>query len=341
VEELKSFKDKWAMMHQNHPSTMPGSSIIDALLTKPMLQQRYVKPFTYKFKSNPTSMHIIEDISDTDTFYHGITMQRIKNATFKDFLYGWLNMGDSGDPLEARPYVAMDVQCESPIGLQKCMDGLPMTLKSDDVMVYRTEDGTSYSFKDVITPALTISRPRVNGYGVGQVFLVAYGVQLVLSWDDSPEVRKIFGELIGSEKVDYTWNAVKSWPGLKWSVLHVGEYVNFLPGTIHAVLSPVNSAVCSWSYMDKSWMKSGTLRDMLTWELDLVEKRIKTNEAKEDPDVILDKIETEMKHLQVWIQRGELEKDLKKEVQKLKTEIEKRVKSFMKGNKGSKKGGNT
>jgi hypothetical protein len=340
VEELKSFKDKWTMVHRNHPSTMPGSSIVDALLTKPNLQQRYVKPHTYKFKSNPTSMHILEDISDTDTFYHGITMQHAKNVTFKDFLYGWLNMGDSGDPLEAPPYVAVDVQRESPRGLHKCMDGLPMTLQSDDVMVCRAEDGTSYSFKDVIAPALTISRPRVNGYGIGQVFLVPYGVQLVLWWDDSPEVRKIFGELDGSEKVDYTWNAVKSWPGLKWSILHVGEYIPVLPGTIHAVLSPVNSAMCSWSYMEKNWMKSGILRDMLTWELELVEKRIKINEATENPDVVLDNIETEMKHLQVWIQRGELEKDLKKEVQKLKIEIEKRVKSLKKVDKPSKRGGN-
>jgi hypothetical protein len=265
-------------------------------------------------------------------------MRHAKNATFNDFLYGWLNMGDSGDPLEFPPYVAMKVQCESPRGLQKCMDGLPFALRANDVMVCRAEDGTSHSFEDVITPALTISGPHVNGYGVGQVLLVPYGAQLVLWWDDSPEVRNIFGELDGSDKVDYTWNAVKSWPGLKWSILHAGEYITMLPGIIHAILSPVNSAVCGWNYMEKSWMKSGILRDMLTWELELVEKRIKKiNEAKEDSDVVLSNIETEMKHLQVWIQHGELEKDLKKEVQMLKVEIEKRVRSFKKTNKGSRK----
>jgi hypothetical protein len=329
VEELKAFKENWTTQNKNHPSTMPGFTIIDALLEKPKLHERYIKPQTYKFKSKPTSMHILDDIKDTDTFYHGITMQHMKEATFTNFLRGWLNMGDSGDPLEAPPYVVMNVACESATGLKKCMDGIPAALQTENVMVCQTQPGSSPLLTDVITPALTISRPHVDGYGRGQVLLEAYGTKLVLWWNDSPEVRKVFTELQGSKNVDYTWNAVKSWPGLKWTILHVGEYITMPPGTIRAVLSPVNSAVCSWNYIDESWMESGLLRDMLTWGLDLAEKIImEIDETEEVPDVLLANMETEMKQWQDWIRHGKLEKDSKKKVQQLKNEIEKRVKEL-------------
>ena len=70
-----------------------------------------------------------------------------------------------------------------------------------------------------------------------------------------------------------------------------------IPGMVHAVLSAENSAVTGWHHMRKKWLENGVYKEMLEWEMDIVEKRIKViNEAEEDPNKILDTIEKEMKH---------------------------------------------
>ena len=62
-----------------------------------------------------------------------------------------------------------------------------------------------------------------------------------------------------------------------------------------------------------------------------MEKRIKViNEAEEDPNKIIDTIEKEMKHWQMWLQAGKLEPPLSKKLRILKIEIEKRIKKLRK-----------
>ena len=145
------------------------------------------------------------------------------------------------------------------------------------------------------------------------------------------ELRKLFGNMHASSKGDYTRTAVKTWPGLRWTILHVGEYIEMIPGTIHGVLSAENSAVAGWHHMRKQWLEDGVYKEMLKWEMDIVEKRVKViNEAEEDPNKILDTIEKEMKHWQTWLQAGKLEPELSKKLKVLKMEVEKRVKKLRK-----------
>ncbi len=236
-------------------------------------------------------------------------------------------MADRGDPIEGTPYVAMNVECVSNSGLQGCIGDLPKSLKEEDVMVCLTEDGKSFSLTNVITPAFTISRPHLDGCGRGQVLLCVYEVKFLFWWEDSVELRKLFGEVHASSKGDYTRTAVRTWPGLRWTILHVGEYIEMIPGTVHAVLSAENSAVAGWHHMRKQWLEDGVYKEMLMWEIDIVEKRIKVvNEAEENPPKILDTIEKEMKHWHVWLQAGKLEPELSKKLRVLKIEVEKRIK---------------
>jgi hypothetical protein len=277
-------------------------------------------------EQTPTVKHIMEDVTNDETFNHAITMEKNENVDMKKFLQGWLHMGDTGDPIQGVPYVAMDVQCVSEGGLQGCIGGLPKSLQGNDIMVCLTEDGKSVSLTDVITPAFTISRPHIDGSGRGQVLFCVYGKKFLFWWEDSDELRKEFGEIHGSSKGDYTRTAVRTWPGIRWTILHVGEYIEMIPGTTHAVVSAENSAVAGWYILRKKWLEDGVYERMLLWELDIVEKRIKViNEAEEDPNTILDTIEMEMEHWKRWLQSGKLEQDSSKKLRMLRSKIQKRV----------------
>jgi len=317
----------WSKIHERHPSKDIGLGIIDEFLGVDKLERYYIQPKKHQIKLTPTAKHLMEDVTDKDTFNHAITMELNENVTVKRFMQGWMHMADRGDPIEGTPYVAMNVECVSNSGLQGCIGDLPKSLKEEDVMVCLTEDGKSFSLTNVITPAFTISRPHLDGCGRGQVLLCVYEVKFLFWWEDSVELRKLFGEVHASSKGDYTRTAVRTWPGLRWTILHVGEYIEMIPGTVHAVLSAENSAVAGWHHMRKQWLEDGVYKEMLMWEIDIVEKRIKVvNEAEENPPKILDTIEKEMKHWHVWLQAGKLEPELSKKLRVLKIEVEKRIK---------------
>jgi len=263
VQELRLIRDEWSKIHERHPSKDIGLSIIDEFLSMDKLEGCYVRPKKHQMKSIPTGKHLMEDVTDEDTFNHAITMELNENITAKKFIQGWMHMADKGDPIEGTPYVAMDVECISKDGLQGCVGDIPKSLKEEDVMVCLTEDGMSFSLTDVITPAFTISRPHLDGCGRGQVVLCVYGVKFIFWWKDSVELRNLFGDVHASSKGDYTKTAVRTWPGLRWTILHVEEYIEMIPGTVHAVLSAENSAMAGWHHMRKKWLEDGVYEEML------------------------------------------------------------------------------
>jgi len=57
------------------------------------------------------------------------------------------------------------------------------------------------------------------------------------------ELKNLFGDVHASSKGDYTRTIVRTWSGLRWNILHIGEYIEMIPGTVHAVLSAENSVM--------------------------------------------------------------------------------------------------
>ena len=266
------------------------------------------------------------DIGDHGHFFHGITMTKEDNVDGIQFMRDWAHMGDNGDPLRHVPYVAMDVQCKSETGLLGCMEGLPKELCQPGIMVSRMEDGDTFSLTDVVTPAYTISRPHQDGCGRGQVLLGTYGTKLVFWYKESEEIRTLFAELHTSSKGDYMWSAIADWPGLRWTILTPGKYIVMRARIIHTIISPENSAVCGWYFQDKESLLDGSYRKMLNWELDLIQKRLETvKESEVDPSLNLDLIAIEMEDWKRWLDKGDLDRDSKRELKKLKKEIEDRI----------------
>jgi hypothetical protein len=301
-------------------------AFIDELLSKDKVTEYYITPSTYEFKQNPTMGDILVDIEGHEHFFHGITMTREDKVNAIQFLRGWAHMGDNGDPLRHIPYVAMDVRCNSEAGLLGCMQGLPRELCQPGIMMSRMDDGEAFSLMNIVTPAYTISRPHQDGCGRGQVLLAAYGTKLVLWYEESEEIRRLFAELHTSSKGDYMWSAIADWPGLRWTILTPGKYIIMGPGTIHADISPENSTVCGWYFQDKESLLDGSYGKMLNWELDLIEKRIDTvKESEGDPSLNLDLIAVEMEDWKRWLDMGDLDRDSKRELKKLKKQIEDRI----------------
>ena len=183
----------------------------------------------------------------------------------------------------------------------------------------------------VITPAGTITCPHCDNTGSGHIILLTYGIKLVLWWDCDPEVLKYYGDIHCLKKGQLSLNAVKTWPGLKWAILdEPGQYLIMEPGQIHAVLSPVNSAVSGWSFAISDWIENGKLGKMMDWEMTLVEKRLENPEIGFDsPFISGGPVETMSNDLELWemwlnsgVLSGQSESNLKSLLERMSQRLE-------------------
>ena len=70
--------------------------------------------------------------------------------------------------------------------------------------------------------------------------------------------------------------AIQELEGVKLCVLGVAR-------EFHAVMSPCNSAVTGWEFVDCSWFDDACLKLTANWELDLIETRRKFPLPSQDP----------------------------------------------------------
>jgi hypothetical protein len=60
-------------------------------------------------------------------------------------------------------------------------------------------------------------------------------------------------------------------------------------------LSPLNSTIGGWYFVEDEWLISDVYRSLLTWEMDMMENRLDIwNDAEEDPLYILMNIVKDM-----------------------------------------------
>ena len=102
VQELTLIRDEWSKIHERHPSKDIGLSIIDEFLSMDKLERCYVRPKKHQMKSIPTGKHLMEDVTDEDTFNHAITIELNENITAKKFIQGWMHIADKGILLRVR-----------------------------------------------------------------------------------------------------------------------------------------------------------------------------------------------------------------------------------------------
>jgi hypothetical protein len=283
--KLKAMRDVWGSIHPLHPSKESGFSIINYLLDNPELERDYIIPRVYEFIAEPTVGDIFEDLQNHEKF-DSTSSESGKDASFGDFVKGWLNMGDGKDPGIHPPYCAFDVRCKSNNGLFKCMsDEIPSEFLTEGIIACRTGESEAFEWSLDMTPAFHITHPCMKECGIGRTLLGICGITIVFWWIHSKELLNLFGNSDRFHDRDDILTALKTWPALRWSILSPGEYVQMDVGMVYCTISPVNSAVSGWSFFDAKWLSNGLLEEVVTRELDSVEKQLKEENTDDRNDV--------------------------------------------------------
>ena len=93
------------------------------------------------------------------------------------------------------------------------------------------------------------------------------------------------------------------------------------PGQIHCVVSSVNSAVGGWNFVSSEWLKSGNLRKIMSWEMELIEKRVdyvlRTKVTDEHLSEAIAGVENDLKLWKDWFAKGDLSVELKRDLKSL------------------------
>lgn len=310
----------WFNLHPNHPHKLTGLNVIDHILSNPDLLQRYSEPYKLAFREIPTFADITLDLQPHTRFLNCITGES-SDTDFLTFLLGWESMRDNADPNKYTPYAATDVVSQPGRGLHLCFQEPPEQLHRDDVVI--REDGGHERLVSSVTPAGSITPPRIDGHGSGQVFCMTYGIKLVLFWDWSEEIAEYFDSHGREIEV-----AVKNLNNVNWSILTPGDYLIFSPGQIYAGMSPINSIITGWTFVQPHWLMEGTLEKLLTWELNDLEKRSSVTSLP-----LLERtkqIEVETRMWNSWRNKRGLSQEMKNELQRLKKTVESRLSKIKK-----------
>jgi hypothetical protein len=326
VQKLKEIRELWSKIHPQHPLRIIGFGIIDHLLQHP---DAYISPKQYDFKTTPSAGDLLEDLQYHKQFFYSVSSDVADDGTFAKFMQGWVDMDNARDPSIHPPYCAFNVRCKSANGLNKCMEDVPVEFDNDGVPVCRTGENDTVEWSFAMTPAYHITRPHLGQCGMGQSILDLFGIQIVYWWIHSKEMMDIFQNLHCSKRGDYTLTALKTWPGLRWTILHPGLFIDMEVGIVHGLMSPINSAVSGWSFMDPKWLVNGRLRELMMWELDIVEKR-KNSElvGYDNPDDILGNMKEVLQYWESWLGHSALVRRDKLSLRNLKVEIEERIRDL-------------
>jgi hypothetical protein len=202
---------------------------------------------------------------------------------------------------------------------------MPAVLSRGGVWIDRHEDGWPEMYT-AVTPAGTITLPHEDGKGIGQILVVMHGWNVMIWWEDSDEVREKFRSYHGSTKGDIMVSAVRTWPGLKWACMGPGDYIEMKPGCVHAVISPVNSAISRWVMIQPEWIMDGTLQSGMNEELSTLLERIDAHSQDDDSlEACIGAVEHDLQRWKEWKRIGGLKKTVSHQLNVLIRDVEKEL----------------
>lgn len=322
IDSLKRVKAQLEV-HEAHPLKSSALNIVNYILTK----SPPVRPFgpvpAIKLKEQCSQAEIFEDLKEHAGFHGQLTQDCDDQWSFFDFVKGWGAMADHADPLEIdhNPLIAFNVASKSKSGFRKCIDELPTEIQAEGIFCKSREDESPMLY-GVVTPAPCISPPHSDNSGSGHIILQSYKTKLIIWWDVTDEILEMYSRLHCRNIVgNPTLTAIKTWGEFHWVVLKPGEYLCMDPGQIHCVVSSVNSAVSGWSFVSSEWLKSGNLQKIMSWEMELIEKRLdyvsRTKVSDEHLSEAVAGVEQDLKLWEHWFKKGDLSVGLKRDLKVL------------------------
>jgi len=274
--------DMLALWEKLHPSTRQqhGLKVFQKLSQMPSLES--LPTVDVKFSTLPTPAHLVRDLyADKEVQYRSCLTGR-NEGNIVDFSAGWNALADNpGADINYRiqaPYLAVGVKA-SENGLLDCGIELPDVLLQSDVYVSPVTHGEKVDcnsdplFHSIITPAGTITDIHDDSVISASFLVQLYGYKVFFSWPGSPNNREFFKDCHGRDHDLRLLEAIERMSGLKVTILKPGIGMELLLGMIHAVLSPTNSAIGCWEYVNAQWLDSDEIKEGGLWELNLLAKR--------------------------------------------------------------------
>ena len=323
IDSLKRIKSQLEESHDAHPLKSSALNIVNYILNKTPSVRSFSPVSAIKFKKQCSQAELFEDLKEHAGFHDQLTQDCDDQWSFFDFVKGWGAMTDRADPLEMdhNPLIAFNVASESKSGFRKCVEDLPAEIQAEGIFYKSREDGSSMLY-DVVTSGSCISPPHSDNSGSGHIILQSYQTKLIIWWNVTDEILEKYGKLHCRNIVgDPTLTAIRTWGEFHWVVLKPGEYLCMNPGQIHCVVSSVNSAVSGWKFVSSEWLKSGNLRKIMSWEMELIEKRLdyvlRTKVTDKRLSEGVAEVEEDLKLWKYWFTKGDLSVELKRDLKVL------------------------
>lgn len=233
---------------------------------------------TVLFDSNLSPAHIFRDLhaQDKPRYRNQLLDSDDDDVTFLDFVAGWVALAHdhSVDVTEhfQNPYSASHIAATSN-GLGSCGVQCPAYLLDDDV-VRPMDIGNRPKLTTTISPAGSITDPHIDGTGSGAFLFQLFGTKLLFTWPASSENLEWMNTQHGIKKGPLKLSqAIEEMSQMCVTGLTSHQGVILDPGMIHAVMSPNNSAIAGWDFVNATWMDSGDVERQMLWEAGLARKQ--------------------------------------------------------------------
>ena len=121
------------------------------------------------------------------------------------------------------------------------------------------------------TPAGTISDPHIDQTGSGTLLFEVFGIKLFIAWPSTPHNLRWMTNKYGTSRGTILNVALKSLENPFYFILQRGQYQILGPGYIHAVFSPINSAVAGMKVVHSDFREEA--EKAMEWEKALIDYR--------------------------------------------------------------------
>jgi len=144
-------------------------------------------------------------------------------------------------------------------GLEKAGLAIPPQITDRGIKINNHQD-----YSSTITTAGCISPWHIDQCNCGTLILVVDGFKLFIVCPPTEKNRKYFESIDCFGDPSRVKDALNELEQLRYYVVRAGDMFVLPPGELHAVISPVNSAITAWLCHKDDWEKD--IDELMQWE---------------------------------------------------------------------------
>jgi hypothetical protein len=271
----------WEALSTENPHRQLGLEILNKLQ---QLQFDSLPTSELAFNASLSPAHVIRDLSAQQRPRYRNQLLDADNdnddAMFCDFVAGWVALandpGADVNDICQTPFAASDIP-SSERGLDTCGIQYPEMFNDPDICVRPVAFASNlrtFRLATTISPAGSITDPHIDGTGSGLLLLELFGTKVLFTWPASTENLRWMDNQHGIKRGPLKLlRAMDEMSQMCVNVLTAHKSVELAPGMIHAVISPNNSAISGWDFINARWLLSSDVQRQMLWEVALAKKQ--------------------------------------------------------------------